>query len=92
MTLNERHLRIVATQGQLVLPHQLMIQDIVVIAILSQGVLLGTMFYEVSTRTSSSFAAAMQRLGGGVVAMTKTGSSVMKGESLEGTCDLCAMV
>lgn len=42
------------------------------------------MFYEVSTRTMCSFAAAMQRLGGTVVYMTKTGSSVMKGESLEG--------
>ena len=42
------------------------------------------MFYEVSTRTMCSFAAAMQRLGGTVVSMTKAGSSVMKGESLEG--------
>ena len=42
------------------------------------------MFYEPSTRTSSSFAAAMQRLGGGVVVMNKESSSVLKGESLEG--------
>lgn len=42
------------------------------------------MFYEPSTRTSGSFAAAMQRLGGGVVVMNKESSSVQKGESLEG--------
>lgn len=45
---------------------------------------MASMFYEVSTRTSCSFQAAMQRLGGGVVAMNKESSSVMKGESLEG--------
>lgn len=45
---------------------------------------MAAMFYEVSTRTSSSFAAAMQRLGGTVVTMNKESSSVMKGESLEG--------
>ena len=45
---------------------------------------MGSMFYEVSTRTSSSFQAAMQRLGGTVVSMNKESSSVMKGESLEG--------
>lgn len=42
------------------------------------------MFYEPSTRTSGSFAAAMQRLGGGVIVMNKESSSVLKGESLEG--------
>ena len=42
------------------------------------------MFYEVSTRTMCSFQAAMQRLGGTVVSLTKDSSSVMKGESLEG--------
>ena len=45
---------------------------------------MASMFYEVSTRTSCSFQAAMQRLGGGVVAMNKESSSVMKGESLAG--------
>lgn len=45
---------------------------------------MAAMFYEVSTRTSSSFVAAMQRLGGNVVTMSKESSSVMKGESLEG--------
>ena len=49
-----------------------------------QGKVLGSMFYEVSTRTMCSFHAAMQRLGGTVVSMIKESSSVMKGESLEG--------
>lgn len=48
-----------------------------------KGKVMAAMFYEVSTRTSSSFAAAMQRLGGTVVTMNKESSSVMKGESLE---------
>ena len=54
--------------------------------IISQGMVMGSMFYEVSTRTSGSFSAAMQRLGGAVVSMTNSSSSVMKGESLEGMC------
>lgn len=40
------------------------------------------MFYEVSTRTSSSFSAAMQRLGGSVVHFSEATSSSQKGESL----------
>lgn len=51
---------------------------------LLKGKVMAAMFYEVSTRTSSSFAAAMQRLGGSVVSMNKESSSAMKGESLEG--------
>jgi len=51
---------------------------------LLKGKIMASMFYEVSTRTSSSFTAAMQRLGGSVVSMNKDSSSVMKGESLEG--------
>lgn len=51
-----------------------------------QGKLLATIFYEVSTRTSCSFAAAMQRLGGSVIYMDGTTSSVKKGETLEGLC------
>lgn len=46
---------------------------------------LATMFYEPSTRTSTSFDAAMQRLGGKVVAVTATHSSINKGETLEDT-------
>lgn len=49
---------------------------------------MGSMFYEVSTRTMCSFHAAMQRLGGTVVSMIKESSSVMKGESLEGMSEL----
>lgn len=40
------------------------------------------MFYEASTRTSSSFAAAMSRLGGSVLSFSEATSSVQKGESL----------
>lgn len=47
-----------------------------------QGKVMASMFYEVSTRTSSSFAAAMQRLGGSVVHFSDSSSSSQKGESL----------
>ena len=50
------------------------------------------MFYEPSTRTSGSFAAAMQHLGGGVVIMNKESSSVLKGESLEGVLYFLTLV
>lgn len=52
---------------------------------LLKGRLLATMFYEPSTRTSSSFDAAMQRLGGRVVAVAADSSSVKKGETLQDT-------
>ncbi|KAF3986076.1 hypothetical protein FT663_04493 [Candidozyma haemuli var. vulneris] len=52
---------------------------------LLKGRLLCTMFYEPSTRTSSSFDAAMQRLGGRVVAVAADSSSVKKGETLQDT-------
>lgn len=45
---------------------------------------MASIFYEVSTRTSCSFSAAMQRLGGGVVHVDESSSSVQKGETLEG--------
>ena len=45
---------------------------------------MASLFYEVSTRTSSSFAAAMQRLGGSVIFMKENESSAKKGESLAG--------
>ncbi|XP_076645661.1 carbamoyl-phosphate synthetase 2, aspartate transcarbamylase, and dihydroorotase rudimentary [Halictus rubicundus] len=48
-----------------------------------QGKLMASIFYEVSTRTSCSFAAAMERLGGRVIYMDGTTSSVKKGETLE---------
>jgi len=47
-----------------------------------KGRVLMTMFYEPSTRTSASFDAAMQRLGGRTVAITTSHSSTVKGESL----------
>lgn len=48
---------------------------------------LATLFYEPSTRTSSSFIAAMERLGGSVIPITQgvQYSSVSKGESLPDT-------
>lgn len=54
---------------------------------LLKGYVLGCIFYEPSTRTSSSFIAAMQRLGGGVIPITSgvQFSSVSKGETLGDT-------
>jgi len=50
------------------------------------GKLLANLFYEPSTRTSSSFAAAIQRLGGNVIQINNvTFSSVSKGEELRDT-------
>lgn len=47
---------------------------------------IANLFYEPSTRTSSSFAAAMYRLGGKVISINDVQySSVAKGESLEDT-------
>jgi carbamoyl-phosphate synthase/aspartate carbamoyltransferase len=50
-----------------------------------RGRLLCTLFYEPSTRTSASFDAAMQRLGGRTVAISTSLSSVQKGETLQDT-------
>lgn len=52
---------------------------------LLKGRVLTTMFYEPSTRTSTSFNAAMQRLGGRVVEVKSENSSVKKGESIKDT-------
>ncbi len=53
---------------------------------LLKGRLLTAAFYEPSTRTSSSFQAAMKRLGGEVIALSGMAySSVAKGETLEDT-------
>lgn len=52
---------------------------------LMKGRLLTTIFYEPSTRTSSSFIAAMERLGGRTVNINTTSSSVKKGETLQDT-------
>lgn len=48
-----------------------------------RGKIMASIFYEVSTRTSCSFAAAMQRLGGSVIHTDATSSSAKKGETLE---------
>ncbi|KAI1881361.1 hypothetical protein JX265_000187 [Neoarthrinium moseri] len=50
-----------------------------------KGRVLTTLFYEPSTRTSASFDAAMQRLGGRTIAISTTHSSVQKGETLQDT-------
>ncbi len=52
---------------------------------LLKGRILTTMFYEASTRTSASFDAAMQLLGGRTIPVTQTHSSTQKGESLPDT-------
>jgi aspartate carbamoyltransferase catalytic subunit len=54
---------------------------------LLRGQVLACLFYEPSTRTSSSFIAAMERLGGSVIPITQgvQFSSVSKGESLHDT-------
>ena len=55
-----------------------------------KGKIMASVFYEVSTRTSAIFAAAMQRLGGRVISMDETSSSVKKGESLEDSISVLA--
>ncbi|MCP3973972.1 MAG: aspartate carbamoyltransferase [bacterium] len=53
---------------------------------LLKGKVLTNLFYEPSTRTSSSFVAAIERLGGSVVQINNVKySSVSKGETLEDT-------
>ena len=53
---------------------------------LLKGKILANLFYEPSTRTASSFMAAMQRLGGSVIPINEVKySSVSKGESLADT-------
>src|SRR5688572_13694554 len=51
-----------------------------------KGYILANLFYEPSTRTSSSFLAAIQRLGGTAIPINEVRySSVSKGESLPDT-------
>ncbi|HEY58292.1 MAG TPA: aspartate carbamoyltransferase [Anaerolineae bacterium] len=53
---------------------------------LLKGKILANLFYEPSTRTASSFTAAMERLGGSVIPINEVRySSVAKGESLPDT-------
>lgn len=55
-----------------------------------RGKIMASVFYEVSTRTAGSFAAAMLRLGGRVITMDETSSSVKKGETLEDSVTVLA--
>merc|ERR1719197_1700129 len=50
-----------------------------------KGKVLASVFYEPSTRTNCSFQAAMLRLGGNVIAVNESSSSVAKGETLSDT-------
>jgi aspartate carbamoyltransferase catalytic subunit len=53
---------------------------------LLKGKILANLFYEPSTRTSSSFTSAMERLGGSVIPINEVRySSIAKGESLPDT-------
>lgn len=52
---------------------------------LLQGKVLANVFYEPSTRTSASFESAMLRLGGQVITINQSSSSIAKGESLSDT-------
>jgi len=54
-----------------------------------KGKVLGSLFYEPSTRTNLSFSTAMMRLGGSVVGFSDPGaSSTTKGESLKDTISM----
>ncbi|KOX80442.1 CAD protein [Melipona quadrifasciata] len=55
-----------------------------------RGKVMASIFYEASTRTSCSFASAMERLGGRVIYMDGSTSSVKKGESLEDSVTVMA--
>lgn len=51
-----------------------------------KGKIMAALFYEPSSRTFSSFIAAMQRLGGGIIPLNgMSNTSVAKGETLEDT-------
>lgn len=56
-----------------------------------KGKIITNLFYEPSTRTSSSFYAAMNKLGGSVIPINEVSySSVVKGETLEDTIQTLA--
>src|SRR5262245_25612004 len=55
-----------------------------------RGKVLGSLFFEPSTRTNLSFSSAMQRLGGSVLGFADAKvSSTAKGESLKDTIRVC---
>ena len=78
---SKEHLHVLFTVAQ---EMRLAVQRQGVIPILDSKVLC-TLFYEPSTRTSASFDAAMQRLGGRVVVINTDHSSTKKGETLADT-------
>lgn len=67
-----------------VIKSRLFLNDFPLLLILLQGKVLASAFFEASTRTSCSFAAAMWRLGGSVIHIDEASSSAQKGESLGG--------
>lgn len=55
------------------------------------GKIMGTLFYEPSTRTQMSFQSAMLRLGGGIIGFDNpANSSVAKGESIKDTTKIAS--
>ncbi|RMZ77684.1 hypothetical protein DV738_g4312, partial [Chaetothyriales sp. CBS 135597] len=78
---NKEHLHVLFTVAQ---EMRLGVQRQGVVPILDSKVLC-SLFYEPSTRTSSSFDAAMQRLGGKTVVINTDHSSARKGETLADT-------
>lgn len=67
------------------LAHEIMIAPMVY-AGACRGKIMGTLFYEPSTRTQMSFQTAMLRLGGGIIGFDNpSSSSVAKGENLKDT-------
>lgn len=78
---NRKDLHLLFTVAQ---EMRLAVQRFGTVPLLTNRVLC-TMFYEPSTRTSASFDAAMQRLGGRVIAINTDHSSTKKGETLQDT-------
>jgi len=52
---------------------------------IADGKILANLFFEPSTRTASSFAAAMMKLGGSVMSLDEMTSSSQKGETMQDT-------
>lgn len=72
-------------QSILSLAHEIM-EAPMVYAGACRGKIMGTLFYEPSTRTQMSFQTAMLRLGGGIIGFDNpSNSSVAKGENLKDT-------
>lgn len=87
-----RHVLSVSQYTRSDLHHLFTVAQEMRLAVARQGIIpllpskvLSTMFYEPSTRTSTSFDAAMQRLGGRVIPINVEHSSTKKGETLPDT-------